>query len=149
MNRLGIQILLCACVAVGVSAYAATNPGSQFESADGYVVNYPDNWSVAPQKFRNAVELSGVSGLPGQTDNAARVIITTENRLSHADALQRLKEIDAEQNEPGYFLEIGGWPALQRQYTAIAAKPGSQTGDANEIEIRVLGSFVMGRKNWN
>jgi len=43
MRRLTILIMFYACVAVSNPANAASNLNSQFESADGYIVNYPDN----------------------------------------------------------------------------------------------------------
>lgn len=137
MRRYIFLMALALSVTVINSSNASSSNSSQFESPDGYTITYPNNWSIAPQRFQNAVELVGVSDSLDKTTNVARIVITTETRLSHTGALQRLKEIDAEQNEVGTFLNVGGWPAIQKRYTAVIARPGSPKQSSDETELRV------------
>jgi len=125
-------------------ALAAAQPelASHFESADGYTVSYPDNWSIDSQRYRNALELIGVSNASGE-QVTARIVITTENRLDHAGALQRLREIDAEFNAPGRYLQVGGWPALQRQVSVLAPSPGTTPQENGDIETRVTTAIAV------
>src|SRR5262245_55987145 len=46
----------------------------------------------------------------------AGLVITTERRRDHAEAVRRLAEIASEQAEPSTYLVIGGWPAIERRY---------------------------------
>jgi hypothetical protein len=92
----------------------------------GVTVNYPRSWTPAPRTFANAEKLVNVPSGPGGPDitQAARIMITTEVRRSHAEALRRLREIAGEEPVPSTFLVIGGWPGLQRRQLAPRPRPG-------------------------
>jgi len=84
-------------------------------------LSYPADWAPAKTQFHNAFDLvtpaeAASAGLP-----KARLNITAERRMDHAEALQRLHEIaDGLKNLTGSapkLLQIAGWPALQHQYT--------------------------------
>ena len=94
-------------------------------------VAYPDKWSVMPGGSANAYELINVPAEEQQSAaraaeeqqdaaraGAARIIIITEHRTDHAEAVRRLKEIAEEEESSPTFLNIGGWPALQRRHLA-------------------------------
>ena len=85
--------------------------------AHNFTVAYPEAWSVGPQRYVNAQEL----WLVPAKGKAARIMITTERRLDHKDAVNRLFEIANEEPATSTILEIGGWPALQRRQ--LATKP--------------------------
>src|SRR5688500_1903610 len=83
-------------------------------------VRYPADWTVGPARYVNAHELWFV---PAQ-GKAARIMITSERRLDHADAVNRLLEIASEEPATSTMLEIGGWPALQRRQLSLKPKRG-------------------------
>jgi uncharacterized repeat protein (TIGR01451 family) len=93
-----------------------------------FTVRYPDRWSAA--KEANMYKLLNVpTGQLGRLDVQARGKVTqmtifTERRKDHAEAVRRLKEIEAEASSPSTFLNIGGWPALQRQHLQPRPQPG-------------------------
>ena len=83
----------------------------------GFTILYPPEWSPSTLHLQNAQLLRRVApdkrlSLSRQAMEASSVLITTEQRTNYQEAVQRLKEIDAEQDEPGIFLKIGVWPAL-------------------------------------
>ncbi|HKQ73231.1 MAG TPA: choice-of-anchor D domain-containing protein [Blastocatellia bacterium] len=80
----------------------------------GLTIRYPDTWS-AESRFANSNELYNLPADASKVGGAARIKIFTEQRRNHQEALRRLKEIRAEYDSPVNFLEIGGWPALQRR----------------------------------
>jgi hypothetical protein len=82
----------------------------------GITFNYPTGWAPSAQKYANAVELvaKGRSRIILVPD--ARMLITTEQRLSHAEAIQRLQQIAASRTAVLTYLAISGWPTFQRRY---------------------------------
>jgi len=97
------------------------------EVSKDVVLSIPPNWSQSAAKYRNAVQLVSV-GPEEQGRRAADAVmtITTERRRNHEEAVQRLAEIAIEIPGPVEFIEIGGWPALQRQYTAALERTGQE-----------------------
>lgn len=87
----------------------------------------PQNWSRSEVKYRNAVQLI-YPRVQGQKTGGADAVmtITTELRKSHEEAVQRLAEIAVEIPTPVTFMEIDGWPALQRQYTVPLERTGQE-----------------------
>ena len=69
--------------------------------------------------YRDGELLELVVRLTGLDDPQARTLITHEVRRSHEEALQRLAEIAANvKSATVTYLQIGGWPAMQRRYSA-------------------------------
>src|SRR5258705_2555675 len=58
----------------------------------------------------------------------AVMLIVTEPRRNHAEAVRRLEEIAAQRPEDGRKLIIDGWPAIERRYPA----PLPVMGDSHE-----------------
>ncbi len=110
--------------------------------ARGIHVRYPAGWTVGPHRYTNADELWQVPA----AGKAARIMITTETRINHKDAVQRLFEIASEEPVTSTMLEIGGWPALQRRQ--LAEKPiRGQRADrmkGPEMILRVTTAIAAG-----
>ena len=90
-----------------------------------FTLRYPANWSELPSVYRNSktlvsvpknehAKLSATKNAHGLGERVARVVITIEQRRSHDEAVQRLREIASSFGTPATFLEIGGWPALEQ-----------------------------------
>ena len=90
-----------------------------------FTLRYPANWSELPSVYRNSktlvsvpknehAKLSATKNAYGLGERVARVVITIEQRRSHDEAVQRLREIASSFGTPATFLEIGGWPALEQ-----------------------------------
>ena len=99
---------------------------------NGITVPYPSNWSPSAAHYPNAQEL--VTPPPDEKREVivrARILITTEQRRDHQEALRRLAEIEVGVRTETTFLEICGWPAIQRRYRAPIPVPEKK--DGNEI----------------
>ncbi len=116
------------------------------EAVGEVVVHVPQSWSVVPSRYTNAYEIANVPADALETSGVARIMILTEQRLDHAGAVRRLKEIDAEQDTPATFLQIGGWPALQRRYILPIERPSANVDEAvsTEMSLRVTTAIAVG-----
>lgn len=123
-----------ACVSTQTAAQQpdAGQPGD-VSVAPGATVRVATRWRLSGVQMANAQELV----LPGQatvTDAAgraqqvdfplARVLITSETRTSAEDAVRRLQEIAASRPEPARFVDIGGWPAVEIDFTEALPRRG-------------------------
>jgi hypothetical protein len=70
--------------------------------------------------------------------NTARIFIHTQRRKDHAEAVRHLKEIEAEAISPSTFLNIGGWPALQRGHLTPKPLPGQDAPGSSGSPEMVL-----------
>lgn len=132
-------LLATAVLAVAAPSAAQQNPPPAADASvalpqelsfDGlFTVRYPGTWSELPSVYRNSRTLVSVPrsdhGRLSAADNAhgvgprvARVMITVEQRRSHAEAVQRLRDIAGSVDSPATYLEIGGWPALEQSHLA-------------------------------
>ena len=109
----------------------------------GMKLRLPPDWKVGGPRFSNAEELHFV---PTDGGRGARIMITTEPRLDHDDAVARLRQIAEEANAPVVFLEIGGWPALQRRQWIDMPLPGKvrPPGDGEKI-LRITTAVAVGK----
>jgi uncharacterized repeat protein (TIGR01451 family) len=111
--------------------------------AGGITLTYPDDWSIAPPPYANVQELINVPAGAQATLSAAdakasaHILVSTELRLSHAEAVSRLKELVSDSTAAPTFLAICGWPALQRRSMVTQPGPG-ESDDARSDEQEVL-----------
>jgi uncharacterized repeat protein (TIGR01451 family) len=121
------------------TAFAASNT---LVVGPDLTLQYPDTWSVAPPRFRNASELVNVPAGSHPDPGVARITITTETGADHQEAMQRLASIAAEVRSRSTYTEICGWPALERQYVApldIRTRPNDDrlTRDGWRVTVAV------------
>jgi hypothetical protein len=105
-------------------------------------IRFAAPWTPSAMQYTNAQEL--VVMRPGEpvTDErgvtqsteypVARVLITTEPRRSHADALKRLEAIAASRKSPAEFIEVGGWPAVAVQFVELLPRRGAKEEEETE-----------------
>lgn len=79
-----------------------------------------------PTRTKGGARLSARDNAYGRAERLARVVVTVEQRTDRDDALRRLKEIAQEWDAPATYLEIGGWPALQRRNLSRRALKGNE-----------------------
>src|SRR5438552_4908371 len=131
-------LLSAACVMIPGSHSAAQNQKT-VEVTKGVNVTIPAPWFLA-NRTGNAVELAyPLQGReprrkPEQKEKpttgeevvtaAARNADSIEQRRTHEEALERLGNIAAEQNERPELLVIAGWAAIHRKRTATLPNPG-------------------------
>lgn len=125
----------------------ATTSGRRIQVSRGVSLSHPQNWSPpAKQRYRNATELvtPARAALTGVAQ--ARMVINSEPRRNHAEAVRRLGEIAAEYAAPVEYLQIDGWPALERRYTAPFPQRGKpQKPNTPEMEsLRVTTAIAAG-----
>lgn len=105
----------------------------QLEVTKGVSLAFPETWERGAQ-YRNGFHML-VRG-PGAAIQAM-MLITTEQRQSHAEAMRRLGDIASELQAAPTFSVIGSWPALERRYTAPLARRGEQAADEAKPALHV------------
>ena len=127
---LACTVGLLAMIAAG-SATAAGVSTVQEIRPHGVTFVRPAEWESVPGQFSNLTELRrnlpqalGPGGVPTE----ARILISVEVTRSPMEPLQALEEIALESDVEPTFLEIGGWPALQRRVQRPVEKPQSIPG---------------------
>jgi hypothetical protein len=107
-------------------------------------ISYSADWSVGPNS--NGQELFNVP-LEAQArmdaaafNQVARILVTMERRLDHAEAVNRLNQIMGNTTSPANLLTINGWPALQRRY--LTQKP-VRGEDAEKPEMLLIVSTAI------
>lgn len=104
------------------------------QTEDGFSVWYPADWSATQDA--NLYSLYSVTAdvlTSADLNLISRIVISTERRTDHADALERLITIEAESDAPVSSLTVGGWTALQRCQIVSTLQSGSadETGGGN------------------
>jgi hypothetical protein len=95
--------------------------------APSTTVRYAAPWKSSSAQYANAQELIiPAKPIEAGTEAAlARILITTEERTSAADALQRLHDIARSQGGTARVTEIGGWPAIVVEFTESLPRRGA------------------------
>jgi hypothetical protein len=108
-------------------------------------MRYPAGWSVSPRRFANMDEVVNVPASEQErTRPTARVQITAVRRTNHAEALRELREIVSEVHAPVTFLEIGGWPGLQRRHKEPRQQPSGWPLFADVMVLRITTAVAVG-----
>jgi hypothetical protein len=132
------RALLVACLGSALASTVA--PGAEpVAIAPGVSLSVPTPWSLA-SRSANGLELvypsSGAhreepQGKPQSAEELggadAHIAIVVEQRLTHADGVERLAQIAREYPEHGELLTIGGWPAFSRQRSGPLPSPGEKS----------------------
>ena len=112
------SVLLISTLACGTHAKApvpAQPPTAGIlQVQNGITVRYSAPWTESGYKYGNAKEL--VLQPSSSDKNGARILITTERRLSVADADRRLLDISHLRPGKPSFYAIGGWPAVEIRF---------------------------------
>ncbi len=111
----------------------------------GITLHYPVGWSSPPKRFANMDELVNVPVRDQERGKVTtRVQITAVPRTDHAEALRELREIANEVSSRPTFLEIGGWPALQRRHTEARQQPSGGPLFADKMVLRITTAVAVG-----
>jgi hypothetical protein len=141
-----IPVLACAiltCVTGCVQMMRMAKPSNPSQPiallvAPQVSVRYSGNWTESVLKFANAHELvrlpklqTATPGAPAATSQVrlARMLITTEPRLSRSDARQRLLDIARSRSTSPSFFSIGGWPAVEIRFKEPLPEPGDEDAE--------------------
>jgi Abnormal spindle-like microcephaly-assoc'd, ASPM-SPD-2-Hydin len=113
----------------------------------GITVRYPEGWSTTQDanvyKLLN-IPVERQDTLDAATlDKIAQIMISTEHRTDHAEAVHRLKEIEAEAGSPSTFLTIEGWPALQRRHLVPKPQPSQGSRVARQIILEITTAVAV------
>jgi hypothetical protein len=127
--------LALACLAMAASVAFAQEPEEtrQTLAVDGLSLRYPTGWTHQRHPGVDRLVVPGRASLreaAGVRADQTQVSVYTERRAGHADAVRRLREIELEQTAPATYLEIAGWPALERRHT----QPRPQAGEREDEE---------------
>jgi hypothetical protein len=115
----------------GAAAGAAARGAARI--SDKLTAPAPEPWLIMPARMRNLIELVLPATAQRPETERVRVAITTEARTDHAEAVKRLKQIAAERRGQLGYVEICGWPALERRATVELARPLSERNDGQEM----------------
>ncbi len=114
------------------------------EIADGARLEYAPPWTRPAQRYANQPELQLQAAAAGGPPRA-RLVVQTERRLDHEDALRRLSEIAAERRGAVSVLAIDGWPAVRRRYREPLARTGPQADSpAGDAPLRLTAAIASG-----
>jgi hypothetical protein len=115
------SLLIC-FTATFVLAQGKPQPANKtLELAPQSAIRYADPWKPSGVKYANVHELVLVSKAApaGEVEvPSARILITSEQRTSQQDAINRLRDIA--KSRPGAtirYVQIGGWPAVVLEFT--------------------------------
>ena len=137
-----IALLSLGGTSVNPAAQQETSPEAKiFAIGPQSEIRFSAPWTLSAVKYRNAQELVVIEkkGAEQLSEYAvARVLITTEPRLSYSDALKRLGAIAASRNEPAQFVEIGGWPAVEVKFTEPLPRRGAEGEEGEPLSPEVL-----------
>ncbi len=115
----GIASLLMICsMAAQPSPQKSTPSQRMLKVAPEVRLQLPPNFTALPPKTRGLNEI--VAQLPQK--QSAYIKVTTEKRRSEEEAIRRLLEVGQESGGKPTFVEICGWPALERQYRVKLAQ---------------------------
>ena len=142
------RLLLTAAFLLSTLGMRSASGDDSIVIAPGITAASPAGWSLAPRFFANAQQLvnipaAGQSGAADSTGGTADIVTTTETRTDHADAVHRLREIASETPSPSTFLNICGWPALQRRYLAPKPQRGESDDPGGEMILRVTTAVAI------
>src|SRR5438874_2450212 len=149
MSGFGTTLRRLFCVTSTLAVLTAAVANAQSTRAllvdSRIAVDVPGRWQPSSVAYRDATELvvlrKGMAKISGtdsaQTDSTqeveyreAQMLISTEPRTSHDDALKRLSDIASSRNEPVRFVELGGWPAMEMTFVEQEAVRGQNPGEA-------------------
>lgn len=141
---------------VSVSLAQQNENMKTFAFAPQSEIRFAAPWQLSAVKYTNAQELVVMSTAEPSTKGKgveqmaehpiARVLITTETRSNHEDALKRLESIAASRDATAEFVEIGGWPAVEVRFAESLPRRGAQA-TANDIVVqRTITAIAQGDK---
>jgi hypothetical protein len=104
--------------------------GEVLEVAPGVSIRYMQPWAEAGYKYANAKELA--LGPRSSEGRRSRIVITTERRLSLADADRRLLDVAHSRAGKANFYAIGGWPAVELRFREPLPLPVDHDEQQNE-----------------
>jgi hypothetical protein len=87
-----------------------SNPKDEIRVASQAVLKLPSNFIAIPPTIRGLNEV--IVQLPKK--QLAHIQVTSEKRRNEEEAIRRLLEVAQEAGGKRSFLEICGWPALER-----------------------------------
>lgn len=124
--RLSILALFSILVQIAVTQ----QPGKKtFDISSRVRLTAAAGFKPLQQKTRNLTELL-------QTQNGrlvAHIAITVERRIDHADAIRRLTQIASESAGKRAFVQVCGWPAMQRIYRVRLGRPEHMVDDDADL----------------
>ena len=130
-------VLVTAAMSLSLALQAQTPPrvpgptkGTALRVGAG-ALEYPSSWTE--QHYANVTELWNTSRRmaemdPEERDSVAKIETSVTPCANHAEALHRLREIEAESGMTSTYTVIGGWPALERRQ--LVRKPVEGDADA-------------------
>ena len=117
--------------------------GRTLQTEQGFTVAYPESWSATQEANLYSLFSVAADALPSaDLDEVARVVISTEQRSDHAEAVERLGTIEAESDVPATSLTIGGWPAIQRCQVVDTPQSGSADASGGGGSVQVVTTAI-------
>src|ERR1700683_4884837 len=109
----------------------------------GFTLHYPESWSgVAQDDHAWMVNAPLEQATGSNLDSLEQIVVTTEHRTNHAEAVNRLREICSEYQTKCTYLAIGGWPAMQREVIVPKEQPGAEEAPANQEMILHIATAI-------
>jgi hypothetical protein len=116
------------------------------QAVSGLGLRLPPTWREVAPKASGMREFASVARAETGATATGRMTLTVEVRADAAGALARLREIDAEHAEPANYLEIAGWPALQRIARVTESLPGNGERSGARTVLLATTAIAIGEK---
>lgn len=113
----------------------------------GIALEIPDGWSAARQgnltRIYSVPDTERASIDPQRMTEIVVMSVHETKLASHADAVQRLRELVTQAPTKPSFIAIDGWPALTRERTMARPLPGYKTeAEAEPVLVMTTGIAV-------
>lgn len=126
---------------LGILVANQSAEAAQATAAPGFSIKPTRPWTASGVRYRNAQEYVVTGKALGRKERAAaaavlaHMLVTTEPRTSHEDALKRLADIAASRDATIEYVEIGGWPAVELQFTEPLRRRGQAADGSEPVQV--------------
>ncbi|HXV06990.1 MAG TPA: hypothetical protein VD791_03110, partial [Burkholderiales bacterium] len=138
---------------LGILTASQSGEAAQASAAPGFSIKPARPWTASGVRYRNAQEYVVTGKALGRKEKAAaaavlaHMLVTTEPRTSHEDALKRLADIAASRDATIEYVEIGGWPAVELQFTEALRRRGQAADGSEPVQVpRAITAIAAGNK---
>ena len=131
-----LPLLMFGVCALILCTTGCLRPKQTLTVAPAATIRFDERWTLSEVKYTNAQELvrrshrsqaGAVSPQPTASPRV-RIVITTEPRTSFADATKRLVDIAVSRSGTSHVYAIGGWPAVESNFTELMPRRGDRDG---------------------
>ena len=150
-RNIALATAACAMVTIFWSATPAWAVGQKHtlttDKGETLTLTHPGEWTALRQANVTTLIRAREDAFrrmnPEGRAEIPQMTVSTDERDDHADAVRRLAEIAAERDVAPTWLEIGGWPALQRRFLTQRPQAGEESSHT-EMVMQITTAVAVG-----